>query len=132
MNQRYKLWLKQAKYDLAMANLAGDNKFYEWTCFCSEQSAEKSLKAFLIFKGWRIPHLHRISVLFKMCKQADPSFGKHRLQFKSLEELTFISRYPYAVPEEKDSPHTFVKKKDAKLCLSEAERIFKKIDELIE
>ena len=129
---RYNLWLKQALYDLRMAKLAQENGFFEWTCFCAEQSAEKSLKAYLLFKDWKIPHLHRLSVLFRICQRIDPEFKKLRLPFQALENFTFISRYPYAIPEENRSPHNFIKEEESRLCLRESEKILETIKRLVE
>ena len=114
-----------------MAKLAHSNRFFEWACFCAEQSAEKSLKAYLIFKDWKIPHLHRLSVLFRMCRKIDPEFKKLHLPFRALENLTFISRYPFAIPEENRSPHNFVKEEESRLCLQESQKILETIEKLI-
>jgi len=45
MAQRYKDWLKQAKRDLEHARHALGDREYEWSCFASQQSAEKAVKA---------------------------------------------------------------------------------------
>ena len=45
MPERSADWVKQAKRDLAMAEMAKQKGFHEWSCFISQQSAEKSIKA---------------------------------------------------------------------------------------
>ena len=45
MANRFLDWLKQADADLRHANRALDSGDYEWSCFASQQAAEKALKA---------------------------------------------------------------------------------------
>ncbi len=45
MSNRDKDWLRQAKRDLEHAKNARKDKDYEWSCFASQQAAEKALKA---------------------------------------------------------------------------------------
>ena len=47
MASRYKDWLEQAKWDLKAAKDSLKAENYEWSCFQSQQAAEKSLKAYL-------------------------------------------------------------------------------------
>jgi len=42
---RYEAWLRQAKRDLEHAKHAAEHEEYEWTCFASQQAAEKAIKA---------------------------------------------------------------------------------------
>lgn len=45
MPRRHRDWLRQAKRDLEHARHALQDKEYEWSCFASQQSAEKAVKA---------------------------------------------------------------------------------------
>ena len=45
MAERSKDWLKQAEKDLNAAESMSKAGHYEWACFVSQQSAEKTLKA---------------------------------------------------------------------------------------
>ncbi|MEJ2249465.1 MAG: HEPN domain-containing protein [Candidatus Lokiarchaeota archaeon] len=47
--KRYKDWIKQADEDLNAAKDSEKNDHFEWACFQAQQSAEKSLKSFLLF-----------------------------------------------------------------------------------
>ena len=40
-------WFKQASRDLEMAQLAFEQGYYEWTCFCAQQAGEKRIKSVL-------------------------------------------------------------------------------------
>lgn len=44
-------WLAQAQRDLESAQAQRDGRFYEWTCFASQQAAEKACKAVLAKRG---------------------------------------------------------------------------------
>ena len=46
-------WIKQAEYDLKSAKINFDGENYAYTCFIFKQSAQKSLKAYLYFRGER-------------------------------------------------------------------------------
>jgi HEPN domain-containing protein len=47
--KRYNDWFKQAEKDLEAAKDSKKNAHYEWACFQAQQSAEKALKALLLF-----------------------------------------------------------------------------------
>ena len=49
--ERSKDWIKQAQYDLKAADDNFQASNFEWTCFISQQAAEKSLKAGYHFFG---------------------------------------------------------------------------------
>lgn len=125
------IWLKQADFDFQAANLSLQNGYYEWACFQAQQTAEKSLKAYLIFCGYRIPRVHRVSVLYKMCQRVNPEFRKIYLEHDNLEAITFISRYPLAIPQETMTPHEFINSKEAQECLREARLILQRVQTLI-
>ena len=55
MGKRFKDWLAQAESDLEHAKKSLGMRDYNWSCFASQQCAEKSLKAlydFLGGEGW--------------------------------------------------------------------------------
>ncbi len=45
MGNRYADWLRQAEADLRHARHALEDGDYEWSCFASQQAAEKAIKA---------------------------------------------------------------------------------------
>lgn len=129
---RYRIWLKQANFDLDAARIMFENKFFEWTCFQSEQSIEKALKAVLVKSGMRPPKIHRISVLISMCNRASLKFRDTKFEFRDIESFTFISRYPFLIPGEKSSPHEYITYEDAKICLDQAHQFLEKVQMLLE
>jgi HEPN domain-containing protein len=56
MNQnRYEAirWFSQAEKDLKATQISSSGNSYEWACFQSQQSAEKTIKTLLILTGRR-------------------------------------------------------------------------------
>lgn len=99
----YSVWLKRAKSNLELARNINKNFFEEYggeicfedACFELQQSAEKALKALLIYSGSDFPKTHDIAELIKLIK-------KHTTieipeQIKKAVRLTpypVITRYP--------------------------------------
>ena len=127
---RWKVWLKQAKYDLSDAELCTQNAFYEWGCYQSEQCVEKYLKAVLVRSGYRPPKIHKISILLGICNKVDRDFAQTQFLFRNIESFTFISRYPFLVPGENNSPHEYITKEDADSSIMEAREFYHKITDL--
>lgn len=127
---RYKVWIKQAEFDLEAARLSFGNSFFEWTCFQSEQSAEKALKAIMVFCGYRPPKLHKLSILYRIVKQLRPEISN--LKMESLQAYTFVSRYPFIIPGDNLTPHEFMTNEHAAECLSEAQAVLSLVHGIIE
>ena len=79
-----KRWLKQAMEDLKWAKYLLKEGAYYLVCFLSQQIAEKSLKAYLYYKGEEIVIGHSIH---KLCKRAG-SLKKNLM--KSLKYGVFL------------------------------------------
>ncbi len=128
---RYKVWIKQAEYDLDAAKLSLGNGFFEWACFQSEQSAEKALKALMVFCGAKPPKVHKLSILFKIVKQIRPDISS-KIITESLQAVTFISRYPFIIPGDNLTPHDFMSNQIADECIHEAEAVLLFVKEVLE
>jgi HEPN domain-containing protein len=82
-------WLRKAEGDrLAMDASIGAGAF-DAACFHAQQTAEKCLNAFPIYRGVMFPHSHNLAKLVELCAETDPSF---RTLDPRAVELT-----PYAV-----------------------------------
>jgi len=128
---RYLVWLEQAEFDFQAAQVSKENKFYEWTCFQSEQAVEKALKAVLVHAGWRPPKMHKLAILMSYCNEANEEFRRTKFEFRDLESFTFVSRYPFLVPGENLSPHKFINLDDADRCINQARKFLDKIHSLL-
>ncbi|BDC00068.1 HEPN domain-containing protein [Saccharolobus caldissimus] len=107
-------WLKQAERDIEEAIYSKKGGYYELSCFLSQQSAEKAVKALLQYRGIeRRGHsiLHLI--------QNPPN--------EILECVTYLdkqytpTRYPDVYDE--GSPYEYYTEKDAEECINCALKI---------
>lgn len=90
----YEEWLKRASSNLYIAKAGRINNVYlEDLCFEAEQSAEKALKALLIFFQGSYPRVHSFNVLLQMLE-------KHTLipieisEVVELSDFSVQTRYP--------------------------------------
>lgn len=129
---RSEAWLKQAGFDLEAARLSLQHGYFEWASFQAQQSAEKALKGLLVFLDGYAPRGHRLGGLLGMANRLDPQVKEEiRVSHAALEAATFISRYPFAIPAQKMSPHEFIEKEDAEECLAEATDIYHQITNFV-
>jgi len=60
-------WLRHAKADLALATSPlPEDGLYGTLCFHAQQSAEKSIKAVLVFRGIEFPKVHSLTRLIDL------------------------------------------------------------------
>jgi len=129
---RYKLWISQAKFDLEASKKSIEFGFNEWTCYQAVQSVEKALKSVIIHAGWRAPQTHKLGVLLSICNKINKSFINVKFNYRKIEGYTFISRYPFVLPNANLTPHDLVSKEDAQACIDVAQNIIKKITNFLE
>ena len=90
-------WFRYANNDLIVAKHCFENlhpKQIEIASYHCEQCAEKSLKAFLLFKNIEPPKIHDLKVLCKMCQDIDNSFADIVIQCAHLNPYGITVRYP--------------------------------------
>ena len=70
-------WLDKAEHDMMSAQrlLEIEPAILDNACFHCQQAIEKSLKAFLIYKGSDVERTHNIIFLLSQCANFDPSFA---------------------------------------------------------
>jgi HEPN domain-containing protein len=125
-------WFKQAGFDLEAARLSLDHGYFERTAFQSQQAAEKSLKGLLVLLDGYAPKGHRLGGLLGFANHLDRRVREHiQVSIASLEAATFVSRYPFAIPAERMSPHEFTLKEDAEACLQEANDLYNQIKHFV-
>jgi HEPN domain-containing protein len=126
--ERSEAWMKQSGFDLEAARLSLRHGYFEWASFQSQQSAEKALKGLLVFLDGYAPRGHRLGGLLGMANHLDSRVRDEiKVSLVSLEAATFISRYPFAIPAQKMSPHEFIEKEEAEECLEEATEIYRQV-----
>ena len=123
-------WLRQAEYDLGQALKSFADQSYAYACFFSEQSSQKSLKAYLIYKGRRYVNIHSISELLKEASVFDEGFGPLIDSGKQLDQYYLSSRYPDAIPEPAIPAEIFIEDQ-AKTAVDTGQKIFELSKKLI-
>jgi len=112
-------WLKFARENLlfARSGMKEDYAPYHTVCFLYQGSAEKYLKAFLIWNGWELKKIHDLKNLLVFCIDYKPEFEKLKEECGFLNEYMTEGRYPGDVPYEN------ITKNDAKEAIEAAEKI---------
>jgi HEPN domain-containing protein len=90
-------WLAKAKSDLALAQNVLDNKeesFFDAAIYHTQQCAEKSLKAFLVFKQYPIVKTHDLLYLLVLCIDQEDDFKQLKNQAMLLNPFSTELRYP--------------------------------------
>jgi HEPN domain-containing protein len=88
-------WLIMATDELTTARkLKRYEMSFKTVAYLTQQSAEKSLKAFLVFKAQKIPRTHDLDRLLESCLLLDASFIALQLEAETLSPYAVYTRYP--------------------------------------
>ncbi len=104
-------WLTFAQQDLSVARhtLSMADCPFQVVCFLSQQSVEKSLKAFLVFREQETPFTHNISMLLERCARL-AAWPSELLDAERLTPYAVVTRYPGSPePLEEDEARNAVK-----------------------
>lgn len=130
-NYRFRVWLSQANHDLNAAEASINQGYYEWACFQAEQAVEKALKSVIVYHGKSAPKLHNLGVLIGIIKSIDKRFRGIHLDIADIQSYTFTARYPFLIPGNFETPHEYIEKEDAEICIKQARTILNWIKELL-
>lgn len=126
-----KRWLDQAQHDLLSArNNLEKVKFYSDACFMAEQSSQKALKAFLLFKGRRYVLSRSVKELASLGAEYEKGFRKFIEYGMVLDKYYIPTRYPDALAPPA-VPYKSYTKKEAKEAVGYAEEIIKLVSRKI-
>jgi len=117
---RYKDWLEQARWDLKAARDSLKAENYEWSCFQSQQAAEKSLKAYLGYQNLEL----REHMIINLLRRVEDFVAVPEYLFnigKRLDLHYIQTRYPNSLAS--GYPHSFYDENLAKECYNYAEEI---------
>jgi HEPN domain-containing protein len=92
-----KQWFEFAHNDLIIAKHLFEDvypKLIAISCFHSQQSAEKALKGYLIYKKFDPPKIHDLAELCRLCIQFDETFKDIFPSCAGLAPYGVASRYP--------------------------------------
>jgi HEPN domain-containing protein len=112
-------WLKFAEENLLLAHSGMGEDFspYHTICFLCQGSAEKYLKAFLIWNGWELKKTHDMVDLLAYCIEYDSGFEDFKEECLLLNEYITEGRYPG------DLPFESITEQDAREALEAADKI---------
>ncbi|MDP9022908.1 MAG: HEPN domain-containing protein [Actinomycetota bacterium] len=91
-------WLAQASEDLDVADLLVDHGRYAHACFLAQQSAEKTLKAFLYARGAELVIGHSVADLCAEVARQAPDLAGRCADWATLDQFYIPTRYPDALP----------------------------------
>lgn len=114
-----KKWLRQAQADLKAAGDSLKAANYEWSCFQSQQSAEKALKAYLYSLGFTSELTHSAKLLVNKCLKKEKSFLKVKEAASWLDNYYIPTRYPNGLDADV-APADYYEKEDATRCIKYA------------
>jgi HEPN domain-containing protein len=126
MAERSADWMRQAERDLESAKALEREGFFEWTCFISQQAAEKAVKAVFQKKGaeaWG----HSLAELLKALPESIPD--TIRAAALSLDRFYIPSRYPNGWAA--GTPGEYITKDDARNAVSNSKAIIRFCHDLL-
>lgn len=102
----YKEWLIKAKRDLESAKklMEGENPLADTAIYHTQQCAEKSLKAYLIYKNENLLKTHNLRLLVEECIDINNEFIQLLEPAVSLTPFSTMFRYPgpVEIPDNED------------------------------
>jgi len=94
------LFLAKENFLFARAGMKEDFSPFHTICFLCQGSAEKYLKAFLLWNNWELKKTHDMSELLETCCGFDKSFEQLFPECELLNEYITHGRYPNDLPIE--------------------------------
>ena len=119
-------WIAKASGDLKSSRklIKDDDETLDSAAYFTQQSAEKALKAYLIFKQQPVQKTHDLDKLLKNCLTHDSAFDRLREDVDVLSPFATYSRYP------DDRFH--IDRKEVDEAIKRAEKILKFVKAKIE
>jgi len=89
-------WLTKAEKDLLSAQILLEHEppVLETACFHCQQTVEKALKAFLVWKEVTFEKVHSLTYLLDLCEVKEPGFIFLRDKAETLTPYAVEVRYP--------------------------------------
>jgi HEPN domain-containing protein len=91
-------WLDKAAEDLIVAKLVLREGHLAHTCFLSQQTIEKTLKAYLIAQTNQYPRTHKLVDLLQQCIALHDDFSQFRVDCTRVDQFYIPTRYPDGIP----------------------------------
>ncbi|RLD16597.1 MAG: DNA-binding protein [Caldiserica bacterium] len=130
MRKEAERWLRQSEADLKAARDSYNAGNFEWACFQAQQSAEKSLKAFLYNLGYTSITTHSIKKLVLESIKHEEEFSAVLEEARFLDAYYIPTRYPNGIDDEM-APVDYFDKEDAEKCINSATSILEKVKKFL-
>jgi HEPN domain-containing protein len=120
MPERWKDWIAQARRDLQHAVNASQSSDFEWSCFSTQQAAEKAVKAVFLKlhgEGWG----HSVYRLLGELNEKTPVSQDILDAAKGLDKHYIPARYPNGF--DSGTPGDYYTEKDAQEAIANAKEI---------
>jgi HEPN domain-containing protein len=114
-------WRDFAREDCRAARVSLGEGLFRPACFLAQQSVEKALKGFLLFRTGKYPKTHLLRELLSLCDLADPEFRQWVEDCHFLDRFYRSTRYPDAPPG--SLPERDPTREDAQRTVGIAERL---------
>ncbi|MDO8427500.1 MAG: HEPN domain-containing protein [Deltaproteobacteria bacterium] len=114
-------WLRQAEYDLKVAEWNQQGGFFAPACFWAQQGAAKSLRAFLFMSREDARETRSVADLLDRAMTYEEDFRKFAGTSKSLDIYYKTSRFPDAIPG--GIPAEIITDKDSRDAIKQASDI---------
>jgi len=89
-------WLSRVRSSLLIAREGSrvEGVYLEDLCFEAQQAAEKALKALLLHRGIRFPHVHDLARLVSLLEQHGETVPESVREAEELTKYAVAARYP--------------------------------------
>jgi len=125
-----KEWLYFAGEDIRSAHLLNKEGIFSQACYHAQQCAEKSLKAYVVWKGGQVKRTHDLNVLMNECR----SLGGNELSV-SEEGLDYLNKFyvPMRYPDAflGSLPEGLPTDEDAHEVIETAEQIYDVVQRIV-
>lgn len=130
LNHEAERWWRQAQSDFELLPIIRQAGKYDTVCFLAQQTAEKSLKAYLFAQGEELIFTHSIFKLCALAAQYDPTLAGLQAQVKLLDFYYVEARYPNAL--EDVIPAEFYSDQDAAQAIGMVQRVLDAVRAFLE
>jgi HEPN domain-containing protein len=120
-------WFRQAENDLKAAEWSQQGTFHAQACFWAQQSAAKTLRAFLFMNKEDTKETRSVSELLERCLTYDEDFKAMVEHGSRLDIYYKTTRYPDSLPG--GIPAELISVRDSKEAIKIASDIFTLVEE---
>jgi len=101
LSEEVRSWLRKASSDLLSARILVEHSplVLGPAAFHCQQAAEKTVKAFLVWRSVTFEKVHSLVYLMDLCEAEEPGFASLREETESLSSYAVEIRYPGDAPE---------------------------------